>query len=193
MMRHATPVGHISVMTTDPLVLLLLIGASAWLTRWWIMDYRAALAGTPNEKALPGATPASAGPVAIASLGALVILAAESGGEHVLGLSAEQSRMTALVGFYSIFGAPVLEEILFRGYVVIEDRGRAKLWAGVVGVSLLFALLHPFLWEWKDKGLTVKFGGKAWFSTAVIFVASLWFYTVRFFRLNPERSLLPCF
>jgi len=61
-----------------------------------------------------------------------------------------------------------------------------------VGVSLLFALLHPFLWEWKGDGLTAHFGGKAWFSTAAIFAGSLWFYTVRFFRLNPQRSLLPC-
>ena len=180
-------------MTTDPLVVLLLIGASVWLTRWWISDYRAALAGTPNKNSLPGATPASTGTLVIASLGALCILAAETGGEHVLGLSAQQSPMTALVGLYSILGAPVLEEVLFRGYVVIENRGRTALWGGVVGVSLLFALLHPFLWEWKDKWLTVHFGVKAWFSTAVIFAASLWFYTVRFARLNPQRSLLPCF
>ena len=26
----------------------------------------------------------------------------------------------------------------------------------------------------------------------MIFAASLWFYTVRFFGLNPQRSLLPC-
>ena len=58
---------------------------------------------------------------------------------------------------------------------------------------MLFALLHSFLWEWKGEGLTVHFGAKAWFSTAVIFAVSLWFYTVRFFGLNPQRSLLPCF
>jgi membrane protease YdiL (CAAX protease family) len=180
-------------MTADPLVVLLLFGASAWLARWWVMDYRAARAGTPSDKALPGATSATWGTVAIASLGALAILAAETGGEHVLGLSAEQSRMSALFGVYSILGAPVLEEVLFRGYVVIENRGRAALWVGVLGVSLLFALLHPFLWEWKDKGFTVNLGVKAWFSTAAIFAVSVWFYTVRFFRLNPQRSLLPCF
>jgi uncharacterized protein len=180
-------------MTADPLVILLLMGASAWLTRWWVMDYRAALAGTPNDKTLPGAMPASASTVAIASLGALTILAAETGGEHVLGLIAQQSRMTALVGFYSILGAPVLEEILFRGYAVVENRGRAALWASVLGVSLLFALLHPFLWEWKDGGLSLNLDVKAWFSTAAIFASSLWFYTVRFFLLNPRRSLLPCF
>lgn len=83
-------------MTTDPLFLLLLIGAAVWVARAWTMDYRTALAGKPNERALPGATPASARAVAIASLGALIILAAETGGEHVLRLSAEQSQVTAL-------------------------------------------------------------------------------------------------
>jgi CAAX protease family protein len=179
-------------MPTDPLLLLLLIGASAWVARLWVVDYRAALAGKPKDKSLPGATPASVGAVAIASLGALVILAAETGGEYLLDVSAAQSKMTALFGLYSILGAPVIEEVLFRGYLVIENRGRAALWAGVVSVSMLFALLHPFLWEWKADGLTVQFGAKAWFSTAVVFAVSLWFYTVRFFGLNPRRSLLPC-
>jgi uncharacterized protein len=180
-------------MTKDPLLLLILIGASLWIARSWVSDYRAALAGKPNDRALPGATPASASAVVIASLGALFILAAETAGEHVLGLSAEQSHITVLFGLYSIFGAPVIEEVLFRGYLVIVNRGRTVLWAGVVGVSLLFALLHPFLWEWGDKGLIAHLGAKAWFSTAVVFTVSVWFYTVRFFGLNPQRSLLPCF
>jgi membrane protease YdiL (CAAX protease family) len=158
-----------------------------------MIDYRAALAGKPNNNPIPGATPASMSAVAIAALGALFILAVETGGEHVFGLSAEQSKMTALLGLYSILGAPVIEEVLFRGYLVIENRGRPLLWAGVMGVSLLFALLHPFLWEWKGDGLTAHFDAKASFSTAAILTGSLWFYTVRFFRLNPRRSLLPCF
>jgi CAAX protease family protein len=192
MMPHATRAALISVMPTDPLVLLLLIGASAWVARLWVVDYRAALGGKPDDKHLPGATSAPALAVAVASLGAVLILAAETGGEHLLGLSAAQSKMTALFGLYSILGAPVIEEVLFRGYLVIENRGRAALWAGVVSVSMLFALLHPFLWEWKAEGLSVQFGAKAWFSTAVVFAVSVWFYTVRFFGLNPRRSLLPC-
>jgi membrane protease YdiL (CAAX protease family) len=179
-------------MTTDHLLLLLLIGASAWGARWWVADYRATLAGRPNDQSLPGATPAPAGAVAIASLGALVILAAETGGEHRLGLSAAQSKMTAFFGLYSILGAPVIEELVFRGYLVVENRGRAALWGGVVAVSVLFALLHPFLWEWTGEGLSVHFDAKAWFSTTVILAVSLWLYTVRFFGLNPRRSLLPC-
>lgn len=180
-------------MTTDPLLLLLLIGAAVWVARAWTMDYRAALAGKPNERALSGATPASARAVAMASLGALAILAAETGGEHVLGLSAEQSQVTVLFSLYSILGAPVIEEVIFRGYLVIEHRGRAALWGGVVGASLLFALLHPFLWDWNGSGFTLQAGAKAWFSTTAILATSLWLYTVRFFGLNPQRSLLPCF
>ncbi len=182
-----------SVMIENRLLLLLLIGASVWVARWWTMDYRAALAGRSSDNPLAGATPASTRAVAVAALGALLILAAETGGEHALGLSRDQSTMTALFGLYSIVGAPVIEEVIFRGYLVIENRGRAALWGGVVGASLLFALLHPFLWEWTGRDLAGHFGAKAWFSTTAIMVTSLWLYTVRFFGLNPQRSLLPCF
>jgi membrane protease YdiL (CAAX protease family) len=192
-MHHAIPAAPISVVTTDRLFLLVLIGASVWVARRWTVDYRAAVAGKPNGKPLPGATPAPARAVAVASLGALVILAAETGGEHVLGLSAEQSQVTALFSLYSLLGAPVIEEVLFRGYLVIEHHGRAALWGGVVGASLLFALLHPFLWDWNGSGLTLHVGAKAWFSTTAILATSLWLYTLRFFGLNPQRSLLPCF
>jgi hypothetical protein len=180
-------------MTTGPLFLLLLIGSAVWVARAWTLDYRCALLGKPNERALPGATPASARAIAIASVGALVILAAETGGEHGLGLSAEQSQVTALLSLYSILGAPVIEEVIFRGYLVIEHGGRAALWGGVVGASVLFALLHPFLWDWSGNGLTLHVGAKAWFSTTAVLATSLWLYTVRFFGLNPQRSLLPCF
>jgi membrane protease YdiL (CAAX protease family) len=179
--------------TSDHVVLLLLVGASVWVARAWVNDYRAALAGTPNDKSIPGATPVSASATALASVGALFILALETGGEHMLGVSAAQSKVTVLFALYSIGGAPIIEEIIFRGYLVIENRGRLVLWAGVVGISLLFAFLHPFLWTWNGQGLTLQFGAKPWFSTAVVFTVSLWFYTVRFFRLNPRRSLLPCF
>ena len=179
-------------MIGERLSLLILLGVSIWLARQWMLDYEAALAGTPRQRPLPGATPASLSAIAVAAIGALCILAAEAGGEHVLGVSAEQSTMTALFGLYSVIGAPVIEEIVFRGYLVIEDRGWPALWASVVTVSLLFALLHPFLWEWHGTRLTVHLTGKAWFSTAAIFAGSLWFYAVRFVRLNPRRSLLPC-
>ena len=99
--------------------------------------------------------------------------------------------MTVLLGLYTL-AAAFVEELIFRGYVVVENRGRTALVAGIVGASLVFALLHPFLWEWKDGALTMHFGPKAWFSTGAIFAGSLWFYAVRFLPGNPTRSLVPC-
>jgi membrane protease YdiL (CAAX protease family) len=115
----------------------------------------------------------------------------ETGGEYALGLTARQSHMTVLFGVYSL-AAAFLEELIFRGYLVVENRGRAALLTGIVGASLAFALLHPFLWEWQEGHLALHGDGKAWFSTAMIFAGSLWFYAVRFLPANPTRSLLPC-
>ena len=85
------------------------------------------------------------------------------------------------------------EELVFRGYLVVANHGRAWLVVSVVLFSLLFAVLHPFLWEWPGdgEGLVIHLDRKGIFSTAFVFVGSLWFYAVRFFSLNPRRSLLP--
>ena len=82
--------------------------------------------------------------------------------------------------------------MIFRGYLVVEGRGRAALVGGVVGASLLFALLHPFLWQWQDGTLVLQGSTKAWFSTGAVFAGSLWFYAVRFMPANPRHSLVPC-
>ena len=175
----------------NPLLLLAMLGVTLAVGKWWLDDYRAAQRGTPNARALPGATVVSPRMIAIAALGALGLLAAETGGEYALGVSGEQSRMTVLFGVYTL-SAAFVEELIFRGFVVVENRGRTALVAGIVGASLVFALLHPFLWEWKAGALVTHFGAKAWFSTAAIFSGSLWFYAVRFLPGNPRRSLLPC-
>jgi|SRR5215471_1878834 len=180
-------------MSDSPLVLLGFIAASAWVARQWILDYRAAREGVPSRSPLPGATPAPAAAIAVAALGSVSILAVETGGEELLGSSAVQSSMTALFALYSIAGAPVIEEVIFRGYLIIEGRGRVMLWAGAVAASLVFALLHPYLWNWTPGGLALRLDSKGGFSTAMIFALSLWLYAVRVFPLNPERSLLPCF
>jgi len=177
--------------TDRPLLLLGLIAAAGFAAKWWGEDCRAARLGRPNARAFPGAAPADLRLVALAATGALLLLAIETGGEYALGLTAEQSRMTVLFAVYSL-AAAFLEELIFRGYLVIENRGRLVLLAGIVGASLGFALLHPFLWEWRDGGLVFQPGAKGWFSTAMIFAGSLWFYAVRFLPANPARSLLPC-
>jgi hypothetical protein len=175
----------------NPWLLLLLLAGGGGLGRWWFDDYRAAQRGAPRPGALPGATAAPGWLVVLAVAGALALLAAETAGEYALGISGEQSRMTVLFGLYTLAAAGI-EEVVFRGYLVIEHRGRAALLAGIAGASAGFALLHPFLWEWREGSLVWHAGTKAWFSTGAVFAGSLWFYAVRFLPGNPGRSLLPC-
>jgi uncharacterized protein len=175
----------------NPLMLLVLLGVAGWFGKLWLEDYRATRAGSPPPRPLPGAAPASRAALLLASAGSLVLLTVETAGEYALGLTEQQSRITVLFGLYTL-AAAFVEELIFRGFIVVENRGRAALVAGCVGASLVFALLHPFLWRWEDGRFCLELGLKGWFSTGMIFAGSLWFYTVRFWSLNPTRSLLPC-
>ena len=176
-----------------PALLVLMTAAGLYVARLWRDDAHVARAGKQNPQAFPGATDAPARAVWIAIAGALAILAAETLGENALGLAAQQSRMTWLFGFYSVAAAPLIEELIFRGWLVIENRGRLVLWVGAAGASVAFAALHPFLWRWDDAGFAFTFSVKGWFSTAAVFATSLWLYVARFAAWNPRRSLLPCF
>lgn len=176
----------------DPWLILLVAGISAWLFRQWVQDYRDARKGSPHPRALPGAVPCAGVTVAVAVLGALVLLAVETLGENRLGVSAQQKDITGLF-LVAMVAAAFYEELMFRGFLVVENRGRAALLAGIFGCSALFALLHPFLWDWKDGAFVLDFSTKACWSTTMVFVFSLWQYTVRCFGLNPRRSLIPCF
>jgi uncharacterized protein len=177
----------------NPLLLALLTIAGLHVAKLWDQDRRAARTGTPTGNPLPGATDASRRSIAIAVLGALALLALETFGEVALGIGGEQSRMTWLFALYSVCAAPVIEEIIFRGWLVIEHGGRTAQWAGAVAASIAFAALHPFLWRWDSGGLALTLGTKGWFSSAIVFATSVWFYVARLAAWNPRRSLLPCF
>lgn len=176
-----------------PLLLLLTTAAGLYAGKLWNDDRRAARSGRPNPRGLPGAADAPRRAVIIAVVGALVILAAETVGESMLGLAGQQSRMTWVFACYSVMAAPIIEELIFRGWIVVENRGRAAAWAGAAGASVLFAALHPFLWQWDDAGPVWTLNAKGWFSTATVFGMSLWLYVTRLAAWNPARSLLPCF
>ena len=178
-------------MANNPLLLLLLGAAGLYFGKLWLDDARAARAGRSNPRALPGATFASGRAIAYACAGAIAILIAETLGEHHLGLSDEQSTITGLFALYTLTAA-IIEEIIFRGYLVIDGRGPALRWVGIVGASALFALLHPFLWQWDDAGFALTLTRKGAFSTAIVFATSLWLYYARFAAWNPTHSLLPC-
>lgn len=180
-------------MDENPVLVLMMIGFGGYFAWLWWSDFKVARStGSPVGGGLPGAVPAPARACIIAASGALVILGAETWGEIALGLSAEQSKITLLFAAYTLVAA-VVEEIIFRGYVVVEKRGRLALISGVIGASLVFALIHPFLWKWDDDGFAFTFTAKGWFSFGAVFVASLWFYICRFAPWNPKGSLLPCF
>jgi membrane protease YdiL (CAAX protease family) len=178
-------------MTNNPLLLLVLGAAGLYLGKLWLDDLKAARAGHAKLGALPGATPATRSAVIVAVSGAIVLLAIETLGENALGLSAQQSKITWLFGIYSLTAA-IIEEIIFRGYIVVEGRGTTVRWLGIFGASLLFAALHPFLWQWNDAGFSLTLNAKGTFSTAIVFATSLWLYISRFAAWNPTRSLLPC-
>ncbi len=182
-----------SRMNENPLLLLVLIATGVYVTHLWWTDFTAARSGTPVANPMfPGSTPAGMRAVLIAALGAGVILAAETFGEIALGIDAEQSEITVLFGLYTLVAA-FIEEIIFRGFLVVDKRGRSALLGGIVGASVLFALLHPFLWKWDDDGFAFTLTAKGWFSFAAVLAGSLWFYACRFATWNPNRSLLPCF
>jgi hypothetical protein len=185
-------------MQNDPWVQILMLGIGLYVAKLWLDDLRARRSGQPNPHALPGTTQAPTRAVISAAIGAGLIVIAETWGEKALGITGKQSSMTGLFACYTLVAA-VIEEIIFRGFIVIEKRGEFALWTSVLAASLLFTAIHPFLWSWK--GAMPWNGGhlnwtadlKGWFSSAAVFVASLWFYYVRFARCNPEHSLLPCF
>lgn len=194
--------GEVS-MQNDPLMVVVIFAIALYLFYAWLQDYRANRAGNPNPQAFPGAVPTTAKAVIVAIVGALIILAAETGGEIALGISAEQSTMTVLM-LLSITAAAFFEELIFRGYLVISNKGRALLIGSILFFSIIFAIGHPFLWDittpegvpgWQiwNADIQLQFdSAKGWFSTAIVLVNSLWFYAIRFSPLNPSRSLIPC-
>lgn len=175
-----------------PGFLLLMTAAGLYLAKLRRDDRRAAEAGHPAPGALPGVAPAPRRAVVIAVAGALLLLALETAGEFALGLAARQSRVTALFALYSIAAAPVIEETIFRGWLVVEGRGRRAAWAGAVAASVVFAAVHPFLWRWDAAGFAWIGDAKGWFSAGAIFATSLWLYAVRLAAWNPHGSLTPC-
>ena len=182
-------------MNENPLPLIMMILLGGYFARMWWVDFGAVRGGRLDPAhALPGATQTSVRACLIAAGGTCVLLAAETLGEVALGISDEQSKMTGLFAAYTLVAA-VVEELIFRGYLGnwIAKRAKAALLGWALVASLVFALLHPFLWKWEAGRLTLTLTAKGWFSFGAVFAVSLWFYACRFASWNPTCSLLPCF
>ncbi len=180
------------------LQIILVTGVSAYLLYLWVGDFRAEIAGRPNPRGFPGATPCPAPIIGLAVAGSLLLLGLETMGENALGLSEKQSNIAVLF-LVPMVCAAFYEELIFRGFLVFQGKGRGKLIGGVVVCSAGFALLHSFLWQWKPDdpaavgGVVFDTSLKAWWSSGMVFLASIWWYAMRLCPLNPRRSLLPCF
>ncbi len=181
-------------MSQDPIAIIILTAAGVYATVLWGRDFRRNRAGNPNPLALPGAVGTSFKLLVLAVAGALGILGLETAGEYALGISHEQSNVTWLF-LAAMTSAAFLEELMFRGFLVVDNKGRGALVGSVLGFSLLFALIHFHWIEWKglDSGWAdLKLTPSALWWTLILFANSLWFYFVRFFPMNRNRSLLPC-
>jgi len=178
-------------MSDNPILVAAMIVVAAFLFHLWWGDLRAARFGQPRANAFPGAVACERQTLLVAIAGMLILLGLETGGEAALGIADQQKTVTVIWSLYSL-AAAFIEELAFRGYLVVTGRGRGMLWTSIVLFSAVFALCHPFLWEWTDGHLVLHLTPKGWFSTTAIFAGSLWFYVLRFSPLNPSRSLLPC-
>ena len=180
-------------MNESPFMVLLYVGVAAYVGYMYWGDYQSNQASEqPDPRGMPGATSASLGLFVIGVIGALLILAAETSGEIALGIAAEQSEMVWYFVF-AILGAGIVEEIIFRGYLVVDNKGRAALIGSCVGFSLIFAIIHGHFWSNEEgEAFAWTFTTKAFFTTGILFVNSLWFYALRFGRWNKNRSLFPC-
>lgn len=179
-------------MSDNPWLAVVLTLATWYVFRLWWQDLRAARAGTPNPKAFPGAVEWPPRLVIVGIAGSVVLVALETAGEYALGISAEQSTMVALFAVYSVLAAPFLEELVFRGYLVVDRSGPVARWGAAVAASLVFALAHQHLFNWGDSGFEWTLTAKGWFSTGALFASSMWFYALRLHPANAGRSLWPC-
>lgn len=153
----------------------------------WRQDWKSG-----NEGGFPGASGAPVRLLWIAGIGGVALTLLETAGEYALGLTADQSELAA-IAIVPLLGAAVVEELIFRGYLVVDKKGKGPLIASIVGFSLIFAVIHPHLWSWEDGEFSLEFTRKGIFTTTFLFVNSLWFYAMRFSFGNKSRSLLPCF
>lgn len=189
-------------MTENPVMILLYVGIAYYVGSMYWGDYKAGRADDPEASAMPGATKTSLAAILIATIGALVILAVETGGEIALGVAAKQSDMVWYF-LFAIVAAGIVEEVIFRGYLVIDNKGKAALIGSCFGFSLIFAIIHFHLfnldypedaafWQFWLADIEWTLTTKGFFTTGILFANSLWFYACRFGPWNPTRSLFPC-
>ncbi len=183
-------------MSDSPLLILAFFGITAYLFKLWLDDYHAQRKGGARANSLPGAVPTTKFLILLGIVGAILLVLVETAGEYALGVSAEQTDIAA-IALLALVAAGFGEELVFRGFLVVDGRGRRALWLSIIGFSLLFALLHVnYYLTWEEDAawhaFSLNLSGKATWTLSILFLNSIWFYFLRFGPLNGSRSLLPC-
>jgi membrane protease YdiL (CAAX protease family) len=171
---------------------ILSVAAAAIVLFFWVNDFLKWKGGKPFERALPGATGASWKLVRLSILVSLGIAAVQILGEYALGIKGTAEPIQAYL-LLPLLGAGIVEELIFRGYLVIEKKGRKTLIVSIIFFSFASALLHGHLLAKVDYGFRLTLAPAAMWWTLILVINSLWWYAVRFLPVNKDKSLLPCF
>ena len=194
-------------MNENPWIILIYCAIAIYMANIYRVDIKAFVAGNPNIKALPGAKPTNGLLIFASVLGALVLLGNTVVGEYALGIVEAQSEMVWFFVFASI-SAGVIEEVVFRGYLVVQNRGRNALVLSCLGFSLIFAFLHGHIVRFNNdvwgtnlvenffnlirlRFISWEFTVQGIFNTWILFFNSVCFYTLRFGPWNANQSILP--
>jgi membrane protease YdiL (CAAX protease family) len=189
---HVTAQQQLSLSQDSPIMGFMLLAGAIWLSKLWWQDYQKIKEGEEVPGALPGTSPTSLTVIWIAIIVGCLLVLLETFAEYQTGTHLSQSTIAAWY-LAPMIAAAVIEELIFRGYLSIQNKGRAMLIFSCVLFSMLFALAHPHLWSWEDNQLQLHHDSqKAWVTTVALFTKSLWLYAVRFGKFNPNASLLPC-
>ena len=176
-------------MNDSPITVFLYCAIALYLVYLYRCDIKAFCRGLHVAKALPGATPISLMLTVFSLLAGTFLLANAVLGEYALDLVDLQNEMVWFFVFATL-SAGVVEELIFRGYLVIENKGSRVLALSCIGFSFLFAMIHPNLWSF-DGGFHWIFSTNAIYDTWILVLNSLFFYSLRFGPWNPQRSILP--
>ncbi len=183
-----------------PIFSIFSLAIAAYLFYMWYGDFRHFNKTAELRKgAFEGASNAPTKLIVLGIASALILLLCVTFIEKIVGVEASQTKV-APWALLSWIAAAFVEELIFRGYLVVKNKGNLVLWCSIIFFSFVFAAGHPFLWDYQipenssiyEGVWTLNLTSQALISTLAIFSCSILFYSLRFARSNVNRSILPC-
>ena len=121
--------------------------AGVYLMHLWWADTRICISNSedPPKGLLPGASLAPVSTCLLAIVGAVTIILIVSLLEKIMDVADNQTTLSWWF-LLAMLGAAITEEVIFRGYLVVQNKGRSTFIMSILFFSSLFALIHPYLW-----------------------------------------------